>query len=213
MEAFLEVALTFPTLVFSIVLSVAIIYWLLAVLGLVEADASDGLLAHDGGNAVHPEAIAGLLMKFGLGGVPVSLVATVLIFTAWLFSYFADYLILQPLSGGLIHAALGFAVLTAAFLAAIPVTSFVLRPLRNLFAKLRPAATRTVLGQVATVRSATVSPEQGTAALEDGGAGLILQVRSETPAEFRRGDRVVLIEYIAARHVYRVVAEDEFKGI
>lgn len=212
MDAFLHVALSFPTLVFSVLLTVAMIYWLLAVLGLIEVElnGADAVLSHDGG--AHPEAIAGLLMKFGLGGVPVSLVGTVLIFLAWLFCYFADLLVLQPLTGGVVHGLLGSAVAAAALLAAIPATAALLRPLRRAFAKLRQSHQRSVIGQIAIVRSPEVTEQRGNAAVDDGGAGLILQVRSNGGRCYRRGDRVVLLEYRPDQHAYHVIAETEFKG-
>ncbi|MGE8311194.1 MAG: hypothetical protein ACN6QR_16800, partial [Pseudomonas protegens] len=30
---------------------------------------------------------------------------------------------------------------------------------------------------------------------------------------FKRGDRVVLLEYLEAQHAYRVITEDEFRGL
>jgi hypothetical protein len=49
--------------------------------------------------------------------------------------------------------------------------------------------------------------------LEDGGAGLILRVRADEALGFKRGDRVVLLEYLAAEHAYRVITEEEFRGV
>ena len=49
--------------------------------------------------------------------------------------------------------------------------------------------------------------------LEDGGAGLILKVRADEALGLKRGDRVVLLEYLEAQHAYRVITEDEFRGI
>ncbi|MGC3048282.1 hypothetical protein ACPTGU_30655, partial [Pseudomonas aeruginosa] len=50
-----------------------------------------------------------------------------------------------------------------------------------------------------------VSLELGVALLEDGGAGLILKGRAEEIEGFKRGDPVVLLEYLEAEHAYRVV--------
>jgi len=72
---------------------------------------------------------------------------------------------------------------------------------------------KSVLGQTAVVRSGRVTLQQGEVALEDGGAGLILRVRADESYGFKRGDRVVLLEYLEAEHAYRVVSEDEFNGL
>ncbi|MNQ46815.1 hypothetical protein D3C85_606410 [compost metagenome] len=63
------------------------------------------------------------------------------------------------------------------------------------------------------MRSGTVSPQFGEADLDDQGAGLILRVRADAAQGFKRGDRVVLLQYLEAEHAYRVVSEDEFKGL
>jgi len=91
--------------------------------------------------------------------------------------------------------------------------SLLVRPLRPLFLKLEATTSKSVLGQVAIVRSGRVTAAQGEATLEDGGAGLILRVRADEAHGFKRGDRVVLLEYLEAEHAYRVITEDEFKGI
>ena len=51
-----------------------------------------------------------------------------------------------------------------------------------------------------------MSLSQGQAEVDDGGAGLILQVRAD-PGVFRRGDRVVLVDYLAAQNAYRVIPD------
>lgn len=211
MEEFLRIALSFPTLVFSILLAVAVTYWALAATGMVQIDALDGWIAPDF-DGVEVDGLAGVLMRFGLGGLPLMLILTVLFFVAWLLSYFADYLLLRHLDFPLVGWVLGLATMLAALVAGIAVTSLVLRPLRGLMARLAPPAARSVIGQVALVRTPTVSATHGQASVEDGGAGLILNVRCDQDRGYQRGDRVVLIEYLEAENAYRVMAEDEFHG-
>lgn len=215
MLTFLEIALSFPTVIFGMLLAVAVLYWLLAATGLVEIDALDGWLGADSGEdfAGEPGGITGPLMRFGLGGVPLTLVFTVLILIAWLISYFADYLLLRHLPFATLRWGVGLLVLAGAFIAAVPLTAIALRPVRRFFAKLKPAPLRSLLGMSAVVRSPDLTATQGTVSVEDGGAGLILQARDDMPGRFRRGDRVVLIEYLAERNAYRVVSESEFGGL
>jgi hypothetical protein len=220
MLIFLEIALSFPTVIFGMLLAVAVLYWLLAATGLVEIDALDGWLGADSGEAAsdqdfagEPGGITGPLMRFGLGGVPLTLVFTVLILIAWMISYFADYLLLRHLPFATLRWGVGLLVLAGAFITAVPLTAIALRPVRRFFAKLRPAPLRSLLGMSAVVRSPDLTDTQGTVSVEDGGAGLILQARDDTPGRFRRGDRVVLIEYLAERNAYRVVSESEFGGL
>jgi hypothetical protein len=212
MDVFLQIVLSFPTVVFSVLLTIAVVYWLMAALGILELDVLDGWLTPDI-EGVELDGFAGTLMKFGLGGLPLMLILTVLVFVAWLLSYYVDYLLLRHVSPGAIRWLLGAAAMVGALVVAVPVTSVVLRPVRMLFDKLRPAPTRSLLGMVAVVRSPQVNATHGFANVEDGGAGLVLQVRTDIAAGFARGDRVVLIEYLDADNAYRVIGEKEFQGL
>lgn len=212
MELFLHSALAFPTVLFSFLLCLAVLYWLVAALGILEIDVLDGDFAGDG-EGLELEGLAGLLLRLGLGGVPVTLVLTLLVFFAWFASYFVELLLLRHLPLGWLRYPLGLAVAAAALLPAVPLTGMLCRPLRRLFRKVEAPSARSLLGQVARVRSGTVSPRFGEADLDDQGAGLILRIRADESAGFRRGDRVVLLQYLEAEHAYRVVSEDEFKGL
>lgn len=212
MEAFLNISLAFPTVVFSFMLAVMVVYWLIALLGLAEIELLDNLALPDS-DGLQLEGLAGLLMRLGLAGIPLTIILTALVFFCWLISYYAAYLLSPLLGVGLLRYLLGAGIAVGAFLAAVPLTSLVLRPVRTLLRKAAPPASKSLLGQVGVVRSPSVTARQGYAWVEDGGAGLTLQVRSATAGvEFRRGTRVVLIEYVYDMNLYRVVGEDEFKG-
>lgn len=208
MLTFLAVALTFPTVLFGMLLCVAMLYWLLAATGLVQIDALDGLLGGGGESfSGEPGGVTGPLMRFGLGGVPVTLAFTVLLLFAWLLSYFGTVWVLQGSVLGVFTMSWGtrFGILGAALLGALPLTALSLRPARRFFAKLQPVPQASLLGRVGVVRSPALSDTQGTVDIEDGGAGLVLQARDAT-GRFRRGDRVVLTEYLEHLNAYRVTA-------
>jgi len=204
MELYLQIALSFPTVVFTVLLGVMLGYWLIAMLGLVEFDAFDFSLAVDGDAPVG--GFTGMMLKFGLDGVPLTVILTGIALFGWMISFFADYLLLRALPFDTLRYVYGGGVMLGALFAAMPLTGLMLRPLQQLFVKLKPVDSVSLLGRSAIVRSPEVSLSQGTASLEDGGAGLILQVRAE-PGQFRRGDTVVLVEYIDAQNAYRVIAD------
>ncbi|BCG23263.1 OB-fold-containig protein [Pseudomonas tohonis] len=209
MEIFLQTALSFPTVLFSFLLCLAIVYWAIVALGLVEVDLldveADSLLAGDG--------VAALLSKLKLNGVPVTLVLSLLFAGSWFLSYFAELLVLSHLPLGLLRYPLGLVVAVVALGLSLPVAALICSPLRPLFHKAEAVTSKSVLGQTAMVRSGRVTLEHGEAVLEDGGAGLILKVRADEALGLKRGDRVVLLEYLEAQHAYRVITEDEFRGI
>jgi len=96
---------------------------------------------------------------------------------------------------------------------AVPPVSMIIRPLRPMFRKFEATGTKTIIGQTAVVRSGKVNPTFGEATMDDGGAGLILKIRAGGANSFKRGDRVVLLEYLESEHAYRVVSEEEFSGL
>ncbi|MDK1394540.1 MULTISPECIES: OB-fold-containig protein [Pseudomonas] len=213
MEIFLQTVLSFPTVLFSFMLCLAVIYWAVVAMGMLEVDLldfeADSLLdsAHTG------EGLAGLLIKFKLNGVPVTLVLTLLMFFSWFLTYFAELYVLSHLPLGWLRYPLGLLLAVLALFLAAPISATICRPLRPLFLKMEATSSKSVLGQTAVVRSGRVTLEHGEAVLEDGGAGLILRVRADEARAFKRGDRVVLLEYLEAQHAYRVITEDEFRGL
>lgn len=213
MELFLQTALSFPTAIYSFLLCVAVIYWLVVAAGLLEVDLldveADSVMEGSG----QTEGLAGLLYKLKLDGVPVTLVLTLLFFFAWFACYFIELWLLRHLPLGILRYPLGLVVIAGAFVLAAPLCAAICRPLRPLFHKVEAISSKSVLGQVAVVRSGRVTASHGEAVLEDGGAGLILRVRADEALGFKRGDRVVLLEYLAAEHAYRVITEEEFRGV
>ena len=68
-------------------------------------------------------------------------------------------------------------------------------------------------GCVAVVRTPDVDATHGMADLDDGGAGLVLQVRGEAAAGMKRGDRVVLIAHDAGSNTWNVVPERDYEHL
>ncbi|MEN7344226.1 MAG: DUF1449 domain-containing protein, partial [Pseudomonadota bacterium] len=76
MNPFYENISSFPTIVFTILLVLTVLFWAGAVLGFVDLDILDfdadvGDLNADSSHAT-PDVLAGLLLRFGLTGVPVT---------------------------------------------------------------------------------------------------------------------------------------------
>lgn len=206
MAEFLGAALAFPTLVYSVLLLVCVMYWLVAATGLVELDVFDGLdLDHD----IQAGGIAAWLGRLGLAGVPLTLVLTLVILVAWIVTCMVHLIVLAPLPG-VLRWALGAVTALLALVPAVLVTSTVLRPLRGWLQRLKPPPIASLLGQVAVVRTPRVDARSGMADVDDGGAGLILQVRATADQVYTRGARVVLVAHDAAANSWQVVSEDVY---
>ena len=207
MNDFLQTAFTFPTVVYSVLLAVCALYWLLAATGLADGD---GIEAPGDGDAGEATGAAAMLAWLGLAGVPLMVVLTTFAFTAWAGTYFVHLLSLGGLADGARTVA-GWATMIGMLVPAVAATSLVLRPLSRGIARLRASAPDTsLLGRSGVVITPTLTASYGQVAVDDGGAGLVLQVRHDDPNQLKRGDRIVLIEYIEGQNAYRVVPEQQF---
>lgn len=218
MNEFLLIIVSFPTVFFTFFLGVAVLYWLCAAIGLVDIEVLDiDLPDVDGQVHAHAEhtfaeTFAGILLRLGLNGVPVTIIVTFIALVGWFISYYLSYFELALLGYNWVRFVVGIPIIVFSLYLAVLVTAQLIKPLRKFFAKTEQYVEKKILGQVAIVRSSKVDGQSGEANFDDGGAGLIVKVRAFGEKQFIRGDRVVLLEYLAEQHVYRVVSEEEFLG-
>lgn len=211
MEVFISLITAYPVVLYTFGLVLVVLYWLVASMGLLEIDALDlPDPESDMDLDVGAEGLAGLLLKVGLNGVPLTIVLSLLILLSWIFSYFASLLLMPIVPGAILWFFAGTAILIGAWVVAVPITAILIKPLKPLFAKTKGHSRTSVLGQVAIIRTSRVDETFGEADFNDGGAGLVLKVRAETPNEFKRGDRAVLLEYLETDNAYRVIPERDF---
>ena len=220
MTPFYQNITSFPTVFFSFFLLVAVFYWMIAVLGFIDIDALDiDIPDADGDLGVNPDSgsttpdvLAGLMLRFGLVGVPVTIIISFISLFGWLVSYYLVHFLFGLLSDGWLRYVAGIPVLMVSLYTGVMITAVVIKPLRPLFQKAQQETKKFVLGQSAVVRTSRVDNNFGEAVLEDGGAGLILKVRTTGDTTFSKGDRVVLLEHIKNENIYRVISEEEFSG-
>lgn len=200
MTIFLANILAFPTIIFSILLSVAVLYWLISLTGLLgsdlDLDTGDGWLD-----------FGGLMTTLGLKGVPLPLLLTLVLLWAWLTTYSVQVLFATWLTG-VIGIVVSCVLIPVALLLGVVLSALLVRPFHSLLAESQQPTQTRILGCVCNVTSPTVDQHNGRAEAHLDGAHLILQIRSSTP--LTRGSRAVFIEYIAEKNLYWVVPEAEF---
>ena len=207
---------SFPTIIYSAILLFCVFYWAIAMLGMVDIDFLDLDLDGDidiseGADAQH--ALAGLLLKLGLYGVPLTIILTILSLVGWFLCYYTSYFLTPILdSSALIKYPAGIGIFVVATYISALITGQIIKPIRTFFAKLDVDEIKHVVGQTVIVRSAVVTHERGEAFLNDGGAGILLNIRATGNDEFKKGDEVVLIEQLNKQNIYRVIAKSEFSG-
>lgn len=208
---------SFPAVVYTVLLGVVLVYWLLAIIGLVDfeagadmdigadaADAGDIGDAGDGG----PEGLSGLaawLVAFGLNGVPFSIVVSLLALVGWFLTGMAS-LTLLPLVPDALRWAAGAGVLLAAAALSIVIAAQLVRPMRGLFVTHRAISNAALVGQVCKVLTGVVDERQGRAEVAQRGVGINIRVWAPAPNSLRRGDAALITEYDPARQRYRIDA-------
>lgn len=208
------VSMTYPTLVYSVALAFCVIYWLIAATGIIETDAVDSLLGHHhhmDGYDTDGIGVAGILSKLGLSGVPIMIVLTALSFFGWVATYFIHLFFLLHLPSPM-RLVVGTVAAVGALIPGVLLSSFVLRPLAKLINRLRPPTPPSILGREGTVISPQVDETGGRIEIDDGAAGLILHVRTNSPHPLARGSRVVLIHHDTTRDLYEVIPATEFQA-
>lgn len=213
MAQFLLHSLAFPTVIFSLLLVVVIVYWLIAAFGLVGLDSLDIETPDIDSSELAASGLTAILLKFRLNGVPLTLVISLFTLYGWLLSYFIQLYLLSMLPIGVWHYVLGAFTLLPGLLIALQLTALTLKPLRHWLRLRQGSATtaQSLIGKSAVVRSPIVSQDRGEAILEDGGAGLIVKVRALDSNQYQRGERIVILDYHPEMHCYSVVSELEFK--
>jgi hypothetical protein len=180
MKAFAGAAFAFPTAVFSVLLLAVVGYWVVVLLGALDVEALDDAgNAGDGGGMVH---------LAGLGGVPVTVAASILIAVAWFTSLTA---------GALVHGAFApVVVLVVALGVAWLATRLAVLALRRLFVEAPAPSRADFLGRPCVIRTGTVTPTFGQAevTVEDGSSAII-QVRQTGDDRLRAGTAAYIYGY------------------
>ena len=219
----------FPTVVFTIALGIVLLYWLFVLVGALDLDlfgghdvdisgAGDGggdaiggghgdvAGGHDTGDAGGHDAdgdadSGGLWHTLGLGDVPITISASIIVLVAWVTSLLLMEYVVRSL--GLPGWVVGV-LLPLALLLALPITALLVRPLRPVFAIKEGKSNSDYVGHACTVTTGHVDNDFGQATVEDGGTVLIIAVRCDAVGKLARGDKALIIEFDVSRQAYVV---------
>lgn len=203
MEQLLAVASQFPTVIYSTLLGIVVVYWFVGMLGLIDLDFS-GDIELDSEIEVSVGGLTGLLLTFGLTGVPFTLVISIIILTCWLVSIYLQFYLLTWLPDGWLYYLMGAVSSFIVFLISLPVTAVIIRPLKGMFNSVETATSHHLVGKDATIATGTVTETFGQARLFNDGAEILLDVRCSAEHALTMGDKVLVIEYLQENHAYIV---------
>lgn len=214
MLGFFSEAVAFPTVIFTVVLALACLYWAIALFGFADLDALDGAVeaaegitgaADVGGGRA---AVAEGPRLLGLGEVPMTISLTLLALFGWLCSFagmrLASRIELPELLQRAPDSTTGLAVLVLALAAGMAITSLAIRPLRPLFRLVGAPERASFVGQSCTITSGRVDEGFGYADVDENAAGLRVDVRCRLPNPLKSGSLARLCRWDAEREVYWV---------
>ncbi|MGQ5521932.1 ubiquinone biosynthesis protein [Chitinimonas sp. PSY-7] len=202
-EMLLATLVSYPTNLVTVLLAVLLIYWLLALAGLVDIDAFD-LDVHVDSDAGELSTIAGYVVAFGLTGVPFSIVLSLIVLIVWVICYLANRYLLFWMPGWMSFM-VGSAVLVAAAAVAIVVTARLLRPMRGLFAVHNARQNASLIGQTCKITTLDVSEDFGQALVETEGVAIAIRVRASKPNGLGKGSLATIVDYDEASETYQVI--------
>lgn len=207
MEQLFEVASQFPTVIYAALLGIVVVYWLVGVLGLIDLDLggdADLDLDIDSDVDVSVGGLTGLMLTFGLTGVPFTLVISIVILICWLISFYLQFYLLTWLPDGWLYYLMATISCCAIFLISLPITAIVIRPLKGMFKSVQATSSHHLVGKEATIATSSVSEKFGQARVFNDGAEILIDVRCDPEHILKAGDKVLVIEYLQAGHAYIV---------
>lgn len=204
----LGAATAFPTAIYTVLLGVVLVYWLLAIIGMVDFESSGidlDIETHADASVDDLGTLASYVVAFGLHGVPFSIVVSLLVLVGWTLSFLAGVTLLAWVPTDILKWLAGAVVLLAAFALSIVITARLVRPLRGLFVHHTAQSNASLVGQTCRVLTGTVDERQGRAEVAQRGASINIRVWSPSPNTLQRGDSALITEYDAGTHRYLVM--------
>ena len=213
MDVFLYNVSSFPVVVYTFMLFIVVFYWVLALIGAVDIELFDtdveiGLEMDSEIDGTGLGGVTGFMLKWGLTGIPVTVVVSLLILFSWMICYFMVSIFYPYIPWQGIKPVLGVVVLIISFMLAIPVTAWMIKPFKGIFVTHSAVRKATLIGKECTIKTGSVSSTFGQADLEDSGAGMLLDVRADSTLGLKKGDAVILIDYNEEDGSYTVAKAD-----
>ena len=203
----------YPTIVFTGLVMFVTLYWVVSLLGIADMDSVD--VGESGSDAAVSDLsstgfFTGLMLKFGLYGVPLVIILSLISLIGWLLSYLYTSFLHQNFDSGVLYYVFGTGALIFVLVVSMWLTGMIISPFRKNIARIPKRNSANNVGKIAIVRTLSVTDKHGEAELNDGGAGLILKVRSDNSTSLlKKGDRVMLIAYLEETNTYQVARVED----
>jgi len=226
MTEFITAAFAPPNVLFTVLLLVCGLYWIMVILGVLDVDLFH-IDVFDGGPDIHADLDLGadvhvdgdfhaetdidgvepgighaILHFFYVGELPTMLLVSIMVLSLWAFSMLGDFY-LNPEHSGTMAVAIAFGDLAVSTV----VLRFVALPLRRLYILLNKDynAPGDVVGRTCKVVTTHVTHEKiGQAEVPTKGAPILLNVLARDAREFKKGDEAVVVKKDGDKGIYLI---------
>ncbi|MGJ7568239.1 ubiquinone biosynthesis protein [Variovorax sp. GB1R11] len=214
MGNFMGAVTGYPTAIYTVLLGVVVIYWVLAMLGMVDIEHSGldvdvHMHTHADGDTSDVGQLASYVVAMGLNGVPFSVAVSLLVLVSWTVCCLGGEWLLPLVPTLPLQLLAGTVLLVASAVIAIPITAVAIRPLRGLFVTHTAVTNAALVGQLCRVVTGVVNEKDGRADVARRGASLNIRVWAITPNTLKRGSRALIVEYDEVAGRYLIAAHDD----
>ncbi|MEM5549927.1 DUF1449 domain-containing protein [Pseudoalteromonas neustonica] len=200
---FLNLALTFPTVIFSALLLVVVLFWAITLIGFADIDMFESDIDAD---ASQSSGISSWL-NMGFGGIPITVSVSLVVMISWLISIYAHKFFAYLLGDGTLFYILGVVMLVTCLVVAIPIAAIISRPLQRFFTSAETSQSSDLLGLECIVVTGKVTNTFGQARVQFQGTEQLIEVRAENNEPFTSGDTAVLLDHLKEQHCYIIAAK------
>lgn len=200
MDTVRQLLVGFPFILFSILLPLVGLYWLLVLLRIAPVE----LFEKD---SLRDDHLASALVALGFAGVPTTVALSWLIVLAASMTLAVELLVLRWLSLGLFIVPIGVVLLWASFALASPIAESLCRQVGPWFH--RHHARRSLLGKCVEVTQEASDGQPGRAILTDDPSCEVRLLGKHDPLA-HAGEHRVLVKYLPREDAFRSVAHDAF---
>ena len=205
MELFLGTAFGFPAVLFTPLLIVVAVFWVLVLLGATDSELLDGVDA-DGAAS----GLSAVMHKARLGDVPVTVALSMMVCVAWFVSMLGGIMtsLLETTSTPLLLA-LGAVVLLIALIAAWAVTSGLVMTVARFLPRRSNDSKHELVGRTCVIRIGEAGEDFGQAEITtSGGAAITIPVRTTGGEVLALGSTALIFDHRAEGDVFLVTRFD-----
>lgn len=241
MNELLSVSLAFPTVIFTILVVVALVYWLFVILGALDVDlvgdadvdvggdiggdiggdvggdvggdiGGDADIGGDGGDGGDASHHGGAGILAALGLRKVPITISISLIS--LFSWIICIIIMLALEDfdALPRWLLNVLVFFGSLTLSLPLAAICAKPIAPFFVIYESKKRKDYVGNVCKVMTGEVTSKFGQARIAEGGYVLDVPVRCDTDYKFSRHEKALIIDYDSERDAYLIEPMDEVLG-